>query len=235
MLEDAEELGFDHVMSWMPDGKSFKIHVDGTHDLGDEKIIVQTLQRHFNMTRYRSFLRQLQLYGFERIYKGSRRGECKHELFVRGQRDQLFQKSVEDFQRSNDDKLDSPPNRNARYDSQLLSPSSIFLTNDDSNYWMPACAFLPSTQESSCQYMSTSMIPKTAFVNPNQNSNETSNSTQSYSYDNKGYRNVITKQKRQHIIVSNDMNCNIDSVAIVTRDKSYDWANFETEMSHTAM
>lgn len=233
MLEDAEELGYGHVISWMPDGKSFKIHVDGTQDIGDEKIIVQALQRAFNMTRYRSFLRQLQLYGFERICKGPHRGECKHELLVRGQRDILSQKSVEDFQRSDDDNSNSPRN-SARDVRQLLSPESIFLKNDNSNYWMPTCAFQPNTQESSCQYMKTSTIPTTLF-NLNLTRNyETSGSSQSNNRDDERYQNLISKPEEQNG-VGNDSNYDTDSVPMVTGDRNYDWITFETEMLRTAM
>merc|ERR1711865_1288727 len=49
-------------------------------------------------SRYKSFLRQLQLYGFERQCKGKHCGECKHVLFRRGQLELLHKKSVEDFQ-----------------------------------------------------------------------------------------------------------------------------------------
>mmetsp|Transcript_22739 Transcript_22739/g.47692 ORF Transcript_22739/g.47692 Transcript_22739/m.47692 type:complete len:121 (+) Transcript_22739:121-483(+) len=81
MLENAERDGYSHVISWMPDGKSFKIHVDGSLDEEDEKAIIEILKRTFKQTRFKSFLRQLQLYGFERICKGPRRGECKHGLY----------------------------------------------------------------------------------------------------------------------------------------------------------
>lgn len=102
MLENAERDGYSHIISWMPDGKSFKIHVDPTSSCEkskeDEEAIVAILKKTFNQTRYKSFLRQIQLYGFQRVYKGPQKGECSHELFVRGQRDLLYRKSIEDFQ-----------------------------------------------------------------------------------------------------------------------------------------
>jgi len=82
----------------MPDGKSFKIHKDGTQCKEDEIEIVRVLKRTFNQTRFKSFLRQLQLYGFERQFRGQHRGECRHVMFVRGQRNELLKKSIEDFQ-----------------------------------------------------------------------------------------------------------------------------------------
>jgi len=98
MLEKAEEGGYDHIISWLPDGAGFKIHNDGTQCKEDENQIVQVLKKAFNQSRYKSFLRQLQLYGFERQCKGKHCGECKHVLFRRGQRELLHKKSIEDFQ-----------------------------------------------------------------------------------------------------------------------------------------
>merc|ERR1712183_634482 len=64
----------------------------------NENEIVKILKEVFNQSRYKSFLRQLQLYRFERQLKGKRRGEFKHIMFIRGQRDLLNKKSIEDFQ-----------------------------------------------------------------------------------------------------------------------------------------
>lgn len=98
MLEMAEEGGYDHIISWLPDGSGFIIHTDGTQSKEDENQIVQVLKKAFNQSRYKSFLRQLQLYGFERQCKGKHCGECKHVLFRRFQRKLLHKKSIEDFQ-----------------------------------------------------------------------------------------------------------------------------------------
>merc|ERR1712194_800422 len=58
----------------------------------------EVLKRRFNQTHFKSFLRQLQLYGFERQFKGSRKGECKHPLFQRNNKELLFGKSIEEYQ-----------------------------------------------------------------------------------------------------------------------------------------
>ena len=78
MLEEAEENNFENIVSWLPDGKSFKVH--------DEQAIVPLLKSYFNQSKYRSFVRQLQNYGFSRVYRGNNRGVCKHKSFIRGQR-----------------------------------------------------------------------------------------------------------------------------------------------------
>jgi hypothetical protein len=97
MLEHAEELGYSDIISWSPNGRSFKIHKDGTQCEEDEKAIVKVLKENFNQTRFKSFSRQLQLYRFERKFKGDHRGECRHPMLIRGQRDLLHRKSIEDF------------------------------------------------------------------------------------------------------------------------------------------
>ena len=78
LLDDADEQGFQHIVSWLPDGKGFRVH--------DETYILPFLKIYFNQTKFKSFLRQLQHYGFERIYKGPKKGVCSHKDFVRGQR-----------------------------------------------------------------------------------------------------------------------------------------------------
>merc|ERR1712086_472776 len=73
------------------------IHADGSKNSDHHDTIVAVLEKTFSQTRFKSFLRQLQIYGFERKYNGVRRGECKHHLLVRGQRHLLDQKSVKHF------------------------------------------------------------------------------------------------------------------------------------------
>lgn len=60
MLEEALEKGFEEAISWTPCGTGFKIH----HQLFLESTI---LPRYFNMTKYKSFQRQLLWYNFERV------------------------------------------------------------------------------------------------------------------------------------------------------------------------
>ena len=164
MLENAERDGYAHVISWMPDGKSFKIHVDGSLDEADEKAIVEILKRTFNQTRFKSFLRQLQLYGFERTYKGPHRGECKHQLFVRGRKDLLHKKSIDDFQRTanstsnrspkNVRKLFEPPMPEAALSS--TTPEAVTSSFTPLNYSPNNMCSLPM---GGCNYLQTSIIP----------------------------------------------------------------------------
>ncbi len=80
MLEDVHKEGNDSIVSWLPDGNSFRIHKP-------KEFADYVTPRYFNQTKYRSFQRQLHIYGFERIRddnsQGVRAYYC-HKLFVRG-------------------------------------------------------------------------------------------------------------------------------------------------------
>ena len=182
MLQNAEKFGFDHIISWMPDGRSFKIHIDNTDGLPNthqnninkdyngngvavrrrgEEAIVNVLRRSgFNQKRYKSFLRQLQLYGFERIYNGKRRGICRHDFLIRGRPDLVQNKSIEDFQNKNsvitnntgdgngggassNNSSSCGGNRNGNGNFVVVpeseqTPSELFLKTDNYNYWTPS-------------------------------------------------------------------------------------------------
>lgn len=57
LLEDVERKGLEDIVSWLPDGKSFKIH----SQIGFEQSIMPL---YFSgMSSYKSFRRQLNLYG----------------------------------------------------------------------------------------------------------------------------------------------------------------------------
>ena len=98
MLENAKQHGYENLISWMPGRNSFKIHVGNTKDENEKAMFVKLLKQYFNQTKYDSFLRQLMLYNFERIYKGPQRGVCKHVLFMEGRPDLFHRKSIHDFQ-----------------------------------------------------------------------------------------------------------------------------------------
>lgn len=82
LLEDVQRKRLDNIVSWLPDGKSFKIH----SQIGFEQSIMPL---YFSgMSSYKSFRRQLNLYG---IYQHRHRpnqdaNAYSHELLIRGQR-----------------------------------------------------------------------------------------------------------------------------------------------------
>jgi len=116
LLEDVERKGFDDIVSWLPDGKSFKIH----SQIGFEQSIMPL---YFSgMSSYKSFRRQLNLYG---IYQHRHRpnqdaNAYSHELLIRGQRnlcDKIARKKT------------NPPNKS----KSASSSSKIVFDTEKSN------------------------------------------------------------------------------------------------------
>ena len=56
MLEQAEADGKESVVSWLPNGKSFKVHQP-------EVFVDEIMTNHFQQTKYKSFQRQCKLPG----------------------------------------------------------------------------------------------------------------------------------------------------------------------------
>jgi hypothetical protein len=77
MLSDASHFNFDIIVSWLPDETGFRVH-----DV--EKFVQTVMPRYFNQTKYKSFQRQLNMWGFERVRTEPFKGGYIHECFVRG-------------------------------------------------------------------------------------------------------------------------------------------------------
>lgn len=81
MLDVVEENGDSSIVSWLPDGIAFKVHKP-------DSFVEKIMKRFFNQTKYKSFQRQLNLWGFERNSKEClEKGAYYHPLFRRGRRD----------------------------------------------------------------------------------------------------------------------------------------------------
>lgn len=78
MLEYAEREGLEATISWVGDGKAFKVHRPDK--------LVAVLPNFFGQTQYRSFRRQLNMWYFERIQEGPHKGAFVHPFFIKGQR-----------------------------------------------------------------------------------------------------------------------------------------------------
>ena len=79
MLEDAMDQGFDDIVSWHSSGNGFMVH-------NKDKFTKDIIPLYFNQTKYKSFQRQLSLYGFERITAGKDKGLRHHAKLLRGNR-----------------------------------------------------------------------------------------------------------------------------------------------------
>lgn len=84
MLEDAGEQNMEGIVSWQPSGKSFKV-------LQPKRFADEIMQKYFNQSKYKSFQRQLNIYGFRRIHHGPNMGGYQHKHFVRHSLDECDQ------------------------------------------------------------------------------------------------------------------------------------------------
>jgi len=67
----------ESIMSWLPHGRGFMVH-------DTEKFVSEVLPNYFNHSRFASFQRQLNSYGFRRFTQGRDAGAYYHESFLRG-------------------------------------------------------------------------------------------------------------------------------------------------------
>ncbi len=67
----------DNIITWLPHGRAFIVrHAQQLREI--------VLPRFFKQSKFMSFTRQLNLWGFKRITKGTDAGAYYHELFLRG-------------------------------------------------------------------------------------------------------------------------------------------------------
>eukprot|EP00985_Skeletonema_marinoi_P010378 scaffold4878_cov111-Skeletonema_marinoi.AAC.2 len=79
MLESVDSLGLSHIVSWLPNGRSF-------HVIDPNQFMDLVVPQFFKATKYRSFQRQLNLWGFRRIKNDQNDASWNHEhdYFIRG-------------------------------------------------------------------------------------------------------------------------------------------------------
>jgi hypothetical protein len=79
MLESCENRSFSAIVSWLPRQDSFRVH-------RPDEFQNQILPQFFDQTKYKSFQKQLNVWGFNRITKGLERGGYRHSLFIKGRK-----------------------------------------------------------------------------------------------------------------------------------------------------
>jgi hypothetical protein len=78
MLDNADVEGFSDIVSWLPGSThSFKVHQPGV-------FVEVIMPRYFKKIQFKSFRRQINMWGFERIKGGAGKGGYKHPNFIRG-------------------------------------------------------------------------------------------------------------------------------------------------------
>jgi hypothetical protein len=111
LMTDAATKGFDHIISFLPDGHSFCIHQP-------QQFTNEILPQYFITHRLTSFQRQLNLHGFERMASPSGKNAYHHPNFRRDCPelcDQIKRKKTG---------LKPPPDYFPQHSSQHLSSSS---------------------------------------------------------------------------------------------------------------
>lgn len=78
LLNQAEKEGFNHIISWVNDGAAFKVH-------DSNAFLKEIMPLWFDQSKYESFRRQLNLYGFQRISRGPSRGVYYHQFFLQSE------------------------------------------------------------------------------------------------------------------------------------------------------
>jgi hypothetical protein len=77
MLSDSAKDGTEDIVSWQPHGMAFRVHKT-------KEFTETVMQRYFHQTHYKSFQRQLHIYGFRRFSAGLDKGSYYHPMFVKG-------------------------------------------------------------------------------------------------------------------------------------------------------
>lgn len=77
LLEDAEKNGRSHIISWLPSDKAFKLHLK-------TEFCREIMPFFFNSSKFKTFQRSLNLWGFARIDVGPHKGAYYNPFFVRG-------------------------------------------------------------------------------------------------------------------------------------------------------
>jgi len=68
---------FEHIVSWMPHGRSWKVHCR-------KEFVKKVAPQYFKHGKFESFTRQVNRWGFRRITHGIDRNAYYHEYFLRG-------------------------------------------------------------------------------------------------------------------------------------------------------
>lgn len=141
ILESSGTSGQENIISWLPSGKAFKIHKP-------KEFADVIMPQYFNQTKYRSFQRQLYIYGFDRIKDKSSEdyGAYFHELFIRGASDlclDMQRKKIKGTGLSNEERRKKA---NALRANSKASPNKNSLKTQQMNTSQQAPIQTPSSQ-----------------------------------------------------------------------------------------
>lgn len=131
ILENSEASGQEAIISWLPSGKAFKIHKP-------KEFADAIMPQYFNQTKYRSFQRQLYIYGFDRIKDKASDdyGAYFHELFVRGASDlclDMQRKKIKGTGLSNEERRKKASSLRANNKPANKNKAQMKMTQDNGN------------------------------------------------------------------------------------------------------
>jgi hypothetical protein len=133
ILQEAEKTPYiADIVSWMPDGKSFKVH-------NKDKFSKSILPSTFGTNVYKSYQRNLHFWGFQNIRKGPSKGVCSHPSFVKDRPDLLAQmRRVRAPSKANENDFGSPTlnnsNVNAQHQQFSQAAPAVAAVSQDSSY-----------------------------------------------------------------------------------------------------
>jgi hypothetical protein len=80
LLESVEKEGQEHIISWLPKGNCFRVH-------DKQRFTDELMQTFFCTSKYNSFQRSLNIWGFLTVRKGPNKGNISNSFFKRGMPD----------------------------------------------------------------------------------------------------------------------------------------------------
>eukprot|EP00549_Striatella_unipunctata_P011752 CAMPEP_0118686898 /NCGR_PEP_ID=MMETSP0800-20121206/8075_1 /TAXON_ID=210618 ORGANISM="Striatella unipunctata, Strain CCMP2910" /NCGR_SAMPLE_ID=MMETSP0800 /ASSEMBLY_ACC=CAM_ASM_000638 /LENGTH=406 /DNA_ID=CAMNT_0006584007 /DNA_START=601 /DNA_END=1821 /DNA_ORIENTATION=+ len=77
MLGQVERAGMSDIVSWKPHGRCFMVHKS-------DLFVKHILPLYFKQSKWSSFQRQVNIYGFTRLTEGKDKGSYYHKFFLKG-------------------------------------------------------------------------------------------------------------------------------------------------------
>ena len=119
MLDSVDQRGLSDIVSWIGE-TSFRVH--------NKELFMKCIAPHyFQQTKYRSFQRMTNMWGFELVRKGAAKGAYNHPLFRRGQPDLCCHMKLERVKNTIKETTLSPKTSS----SSIMSDDSIQIDCED--------------------------------------------------------------------------------------------------------
>lgn len=151
MLDAMDRTGDESVVCWQPHGRAFMVHKP-------REFVHHVMPHFFNQTKYASFQRQLNLYGFSRLTHGPDKGAYYHGCFVRGERSlcrEMVRQKIKGTKVRRSLAPDEEPNfYSPNYNNNKVIPSPI----------LPSPDITPSTSATQRAQVTPDQSPRTLTI-----------------------------------------------------------------------